>query len=186
MTRGTEKPELEVDPRIRVVHFHEAEEVGAREVLEFWRREGALPEEQARDRLSQLAFLALEEDGSIAATSTTFLGRVSQLRCSMWQFRTFVGEEHRLGDLARALLVATVRHLEGEFASSRNTRAPGLLIEIENAALRSYYNEAVWKANWLPGVEMPFVGENERGHHVRVSYFPGALAPLPAGGPVNR
>ena len=38
----------------------------------------------------------------------------------------------------------------------------------------SYFNQA----KWMP-TEFTFIGENAKGDHVRVHYFPGARAPLP-------
>lgn len=51
-----------------------------------------------------------------------------------------------------------------------------MIFEVENEGLKEYFNGALW----LP-LEFTFVGENERGDHVRVRYFPGALAPAPPG-----
>jgi hypothetical protein len=65
-------------------------------------------------------------------------------------------------------------HLEQRFISGENTQATGILMEVENEGLKTYFNRALW----LP-LEMNFIGENSRGDHVRVRYFPGARVPLP-------
>jgi hypothetical protein len=67
--------------------------------------------------------------------------------------------------------------MEEQFVSGRDTRAGGLLYEVENEGLKQYFDDALW----LP-TDFLFLGENEHGAHVRVHYFPGALAPEPGQG----
>jgi hypothetical protein len=52
-------------------------------------------------------------------------------------------------------------------------------MEIENPEVKAARSEAVWSADWAPGVRYTFIGENEKGDHVRVHWFPGALVPPP-------
>ena len=49
-----------------------------------------------------------------------------------------------------------------------------MIMDIENEGLRRYFNRAFWVYS-----NFYFIGENERGNHVVVHYFPGAEAPIP-------
>jgi hypothetical protein len=92
----------------------------------------------------------------------------------LWHFRTFVARAHRQTHLAAQLTFHTRDLLEQRFLSGEDTRAAGIVIELEHEGLRTYFNRAVW----LPA-DFTFIGETERGAHIRVHYFPGARAPVP-------
>ena len=92
----------------------------------------------------------------------------------LWHIRVFVASAHRGAFLAIHLAWSGRDLLEQRFTRGEDTRAAGILYEVENVALRSYYNRALWLRT-----DFTFIGENQRGDHVRVHYFPGARAPLP-------
>jgi hypothetical protein len=73
-----------------------------------------------------------------------------------------------------AQLIFTNRDLtQDQFVRGEDTRAGGILFELENPEMQRYFNKALW----LPA-DFTFIGENEWGHHVRVHYFPGATVPV--------
>jgi hypothetical protein len=166
------------DERYRVTLFEEADGVDEGAVLEFWAAEQAMPAAAARERVGEVVAVALDE-GKLVGVSTAYLSRSPQLRTQMWHCRTFVGAAHRRSMLAVALLRQTRFHLESQFELGSDTRAPGIILEVENVDLKSARTEAVWTADWAGPISWTFIGENARGDHVRVYYFPGALAPLP-------
>lgn len=170
---------MELGERYRLLHFSEAEAIGEEDVIEFWEREQALPRDQARERVREVAIVALEERGRVVAVSTVFMRRSPQLRTEMWNYRTFVGREHRRSALGLLLLRRTRQHLEQQFVSGLDTRAPGVMFELENPELKQARTEAIWEHPGAPGKRWTFIGENTRGEHVRVYYFPGAVAPPP-------
>ena len=110
-------------------------------------------------------------DGELVGVSTAYLQRNSQLRMDLWHYRGFVAAAHRASDIALTQSLIGRDHLKARFVSGEDTRGAGIVYEIENEALKSINN-----AIWLP-TDYTFVGENERGDHVRVHYFPGAPAP---------
>jgi hypothetical protein len=57
--------------------------------------------------------------------------------------------------------------------SGADTRAAGIVFEVQNEGLK-----LINDATWLP-TDFTFIGESRRGDHVRVHYFPGAVAPEP-------
>ena len=79
-----------------------------------------------------------------------------------------------MSTLAGSLAVHGREVLEERFVKGEDTRAGGIIYEVENPGLKSYFNKALW----LP-TDFTFIGENERGDHVRVHYFPGATVPPP-------
>jgi hypothetical protein len=173
---------VRLDERYRVLQFADADEIGEQDVIDFWDREAGLPSSVIAERIDQLAWVALERDAGLAGVSTTYLARNEQLRTQMWHYRTFVGAAHRYGNLARHLLLQTTLELEERFVSGRDTRAPGMVMHIEHEGMKRRWNYGVWVVVTdvdYEGPPWPFIGENERGDHVRVHWFPGAQAPLP-------
>jgi hypothetical protein len=70
------------------------------------------------------------------------------------------------------MLWASRDYLTNRFDSGEDTRSGGVIFELQNQGLKDYFNRALW----LPA-NFTFIGENDRGDHVRVHYFPGAEAP---------
>lgn len=168
---------MELDAGFRLVRFAEADELSAENVVEVWTREALLPEEEARRRVSELAYVALAPDGGLAGVSTAALVDNLELRTPMWAFRTFVSREYRRTAVALSLLRHTRDWLERRYVDGDDTRAPGVQLDLENEGVKRTQNEAHW---WWPGVGFTFIGETALGAHRRVYFFAGARAPLPA------
>ncbi len=146
------------------------------DVLEMWARERAITDQaEARRRVHEVQMVALGPEGDVAGVSTAYLQRNPQLRLDLWYYRTYVAPPHRHGNLAAQLIFRTRDELEGRHARGEDTRAEGILFELENPGLRRYFNRGLW----LPAGFL-FISENRRGAHIRVHYFPGARAPAPA------
>lgn len=157
------------DPPYRVLAFAEQDEVTRDDVVAMWRREGVLSEPEAWRRADEILLVAVDRDGAPAGVSTAYLRRNEQVRLDLWHVRAFVAAAHRRGSAATALAVRACEHLEAAFVSGRDRRAPGLLFEVENPALKQVFHAAVWHET-----NVAFIGENARGDHVRVRYFAGA------------
>jgi hypothetical protein len=158
----------------RIVPLAESDAATPDDVLELWAREDAVPELEAQRRVHEVLMVALDPNDAIAAVSSVYLQRNSQLGLDLWYYRTYVANEHRMGHLAVRLLWATRDHLRERFESGKDTGAPGMIMEVENDLLKTYYNRAFWVIS-----DFFFIGETERGAHVRVHYFPGVQAPHP-------
>lgn len=141
------------------------------EIVTFWLRTGALPtQEEAEKRVDQVIFLARTAvEPQIVAVSSVYLQVNLQLGYPCYYFRCFVEESHRRASLALQLLLATRQALNARFISGENTQAIGMVIEVQNDALRQFRTEAVW-----PRSGFVYIGRNGRGDPVRVSYFDGA------------
>jgi hypothetical protein len=142
------------------------------EVADFWVANGALRLERARQRLGEVVHIARDEDGTIAGVSTTYLAPNAQLRMDMWYQRGFVAPAHRASSIGMQFAIRGIDHFEEAFTSGRDTRAAGIIQEIENEGIKRYFNRGS-----EPATDMTFIGENERGDHVRVHWFAGATVP---------
>ena len=161
----------------RLVRFAEAPQVGDEAVLGFWEREGALPLGQGgADRLAEVSFVALDGDDTLVAVSTAYRRRNERLRAEMWHLRAFVGSAHRRSSLAAHLVRENRQWLEQAYVSGEDRSAPGILMEVESPELKSW-RDAVWTVDWSAGKRYTFIGENEKGDHLRVHWFPGARIP---------
>ncbi len=162
----------DVGPRLAV--FREQDDVSPDEVAAFWIREGAVPEEEARRRVDEVLVVAIADDGDIAGVTTAYLAFNEQLGADVWHLRVFVAKAHRGQAFGLGLVIVAREELGRRWASGKDRRAPGILMEITNPFLRRTGPNAWWTphAFW-------FVGENARGDHLRVHWFPGAPAPAP-------
>jgi hypothetical protein len=155
----------------RIVLLAETDAVSTDDVLEMWTREDAMPPAEAQRRVHEVLMVALDESDRVAGVSTVFLARNTQLGLDLWYYRTYVVVDHRMENLSLNLVWASRDHLRDRFVSGEDTRAPGMLMEVENPFLQSYYNTGYWVVS-----DFSFIGEDELGH-VRVHYFPGARVP---------
>jgi hypothetical protein len=159
-----------------VVPFAGQDTVGPDDVVALWTSEGVLAEAEARRRVDEVMIVATDQEGALAGISTRYLRRNEQLGMDLWYVRAFTAQAHRKSSIAVSLAVAGREHLEEAFVSGRDTRAAGLIYEVENEGLKRYFPNAVWKP-----ADVLFIGENDAGAHVRVHYFRRALAPGPPG-----
>ena len=172
----SEALDYSLPPGYRIVPLAETDAAGPDDVLELWKREGALPDpEEARRRVHEVSMVALDTRDRVAAVSTVYLQRNAQLDMDLWNLRGFVATEHRMGNLATRILWATRDQLREGYDSGRDTRGAGVLLDVENQLLMTYFNRAFWVLS-----DFWFIGETQRGAHVRVHYFPGARVPIPA------
>lgn len=160
--------------KYRLLRFADTSVVDDDAVLAFWEREGALPPGQdGRDRLADVSFVAVDYGEALVAVSTAYLDRSARLRADMWHLRAFVGTEHRRSSLAARLVRENRQWLEQAYVSGEDRRAPGILMEVESPELKSW-RDAVWAVDWSAGKRYTFIGENGKGDHLRVHWFPGA------------
>jgi hypothetical protein len=131
-------------------------------------------EVEAARRVHQIRLVATHRDDGVVGVSSLYLQRSDQLRMSLWHYRTYIAPRHRMSNLAAQLIFRNRDEMEERFVGGEDTRAGGLLFELEHQRMQHYFNKALW----LPA-DFTFIGENEWGHHVRVHYFPGATVPPP-------
>jgi hypothetical protein len=167
-----------LEDRYRIEPLAEASEISADDVLRLWAHEGAVPEAEAQRRVHEVQLVAREREEGVVGVSSVYLQRNAQLRMDLWYYRTFVARDHRNSNVAAQLIFANRDLLEERFVNGEDTRAGGVIFELEHEGLKKYFNKGLW----LPA-DFTFIGENERGDHVRVHYFPGARVPVPGPGP---
>lgn len=147
------------------------DDVGAQDVIALWA--GVIPPEEAARRVREVLMVATDGDGRLVGVCTAYLRHNARLHMDLWHFRTYVDPAHRTADLAREMARISREQLQERFTSGQDTRGAGVLYEIEAQVLKDY-DDAVWRAT-----QTVFLGLNEFGAHLRVFYFPGALAPEP-------
>lgn len=162
-----------LSPGYRIELFGAQDRVGQEDVIELWEREGVVGAAEAGRRVHEVLAIGVQADDGLVAVSTAYLQRSRQLRMTFWYVRVFVSTEHRMGNLAFRLLLTTRDHLRELYESGRDTRAAGVMVEVQNRGLSGYLTNATWRSDFT------FVGQNSGGDQMRVHYFPGAVAPLP-------
>jgi hypothetical protein len=158
----------------RIEVFTEQDIVGGQDMVDLWTAEGVLGAEEAQRRVSELLLVAIDAQGRPAGVTTAYLQHNDQLRTELWYYRAFVAAAHRNSEIATWLAVQGRELLEERFLDGSDTPAPGIIYEVENPGLKAYFPQALW----LP-TDFLYIGDSEIGAHVRVHWFPGALAPEP-------
>lgn len=158
----------------RIKPFAEQDEVSATDIIDLWVREGALGPDEANRRVGEILLVATDVQHQPAGVATAYLRRNDQLRAELWYTRVFVGADHRRSGLAIALAHAAREHMAQRHRSGLDRRGIGILFEVESEILKRFLPQAIW-----PRTEFAFVGQDARGSHIRVYYFPGVLAPEP-------
>jgi hypothetical protein len=159
----------------RLALYLEQDAVAAQDVVDLWTRNRVLPPDEAARRVREVLLVATGPGGALVGVCTAYLQRSARLHMDLWHFRTFVDPAHRSADLARVMARISREQLQERYVSGADTRGAGVLYEVEAEVLKRN-TLAVWRAT-----QTVFLGENEKGAHLRVFYFPGALAPEPPG-----
>ena len=157
----------------RIDLFAEQDAFTAEDLIDLWTREGQIDPGEAHRRVGEVLLVSRAPDGSLAAISTAYIGRDPALALDVWHYRTLVAAEHREANLGATMAVICRDHLEHLYVSGAETRPAGILSEIQSAVLKEL-NLAEWRQTGFT-----FIGEDARGSHIRIHYFPGAPAPLP-------
>jgi hypothetical protein len=163
-----------LEDRYRIEPLAESATVAPEDVIALWEREAVLPGPMARQRVNQVHLVAIAGEREVAGVSTVYLEHSPELRMDLWYYRTFVGSAHRHTNVARHLISGNRDLLENRFTSGEDTRAQGMIFELEHEGMQRHLNTALWAHS-----RFVFIGQNQRGWHVRVYYFPGARVPLP-------
>jgi len=154
--------------------FAHQDRIGKQDLIDLWSREGVVLPEVAERRVSEVLLVAVHRRDGLAGVSSAALKLNHQLGMNLWHYRAFVSSEHRRSHLAQLLAMRGRDHLAARFESGEDPRGGGLVYVIQNEVLKRLFNRALWEPTLVT-----FIGENERGDHVRVRYFDGAVAPLP-------
>jgi hypothetical protein len=165
-SRGHEYP---LEERYRVEKFGEAGETSPEDVIALWDRYGVVRPAEAQRRVHEVLLVAIDEADGLVGVCSAYLSRHPQLRVDLWHYRTFVVPAHRESNVAMVMALEARDLLEQRFLSGEDTRASGIVYEIENDEIKLHFN----RARLLPP-DFTFVGVNGSGDHVRVHYFPGA------------
>lgn len=148
----------------------------ARELIEFWTEEKALPKAGNPELRAQQAVVAMrDEQGKIAAVSTAMVRVIPRLRQPLYYYRTFCAEKHRGGNTSIPMMKASQQALLDYNLGLEKPESIGVLIEIENKMIAEHYNEAFW-----PQTGFSFIGYSPRGLILRAYYFPGFVLMKPA------
>jgi len=152
-----------------VLRFSQQDRVGPQDVIDFWLREGAVEPTEAERRAGEIELVVLGEDDKILGVGTAYLAHNRQLGTLMWHARGFVDPSERRSMVGGRIGVWIVKVLAERFQSGTDTRAPGIMFEVENPDLKKFFPEAVWQPD-----DHTFIDQDDLGRHVRVHWFAGA------------
>ncbi len=142
-------------------------------IVQLWKKNvPGMPEEQFTNRLDQIVFAIVNENGEVVGVSTAYKAYVKLLRNYMYAFRCLVNPVYRAPGLPSALIVKTRDFLEEIHASDSEggEQCIGMITLVENEGFRKVRNEAIWSAS-----KMVYIGNSAKGYPIRVYYFNKAL-----------
>jgi hypothetical protein len=166
-------PAPALDPGYRIDQLGEGMPVGPEDVIAMWERERVVHPAASSRRVHEVLLVCIHSADGLVGECSAYLQRNARLGMDLWYYRTYTVREHRMANVGISLALRARDLLEDRFVSGEDTRGAGLAYEVQNAGLRIQSD-----ALWLP-LDIPFLGVNERGEHLRVRYFPGARAPGP-------
>jgi len=164
----------EPPPEVDVVPYANQTRVTPSDVVALWTAVGGLSASEAHRRVSELLAVAVGRDNELLGVSTAYVAYSPRLQLDLWHVRVLVADEARLLNVARKLLNVGRDILQERYVSGADTRAPGILIEIENTGVNRHMSVARW-----PTTGYEYIGEDRQGRHLRVVYFPGTELPAP-------
>ena len=137
------------------------------EIIKFWVSEKALPgEAAAAQRVKQAVCIARTEDGKLISVCTVQPKLVPRLRQLLYNYRTFIGAEHRNSKLVYPMAVTARLALQEYTRSLPQPECIGIVIEFENKVLGQAYRRATNDES-----KLNFFGYSQKGLEMRVSYF---------------
>lgn len=144
-------------------------------VLAFWKREGAIDDEQlARSRLKEIVLHARDADNEVAGVCTVVPRTMPILGQPMYYYRCFIATKWRSSRLIQFLFQHAFDVLEG-YAMRNDYPCIGVVMELQHAMF-----DKVGRVPFWPTVDLVYVGISQQGFDVRVRYFRGARLKPPA------
>ncbi len=141
------------------------------EVIDFWRRHGAISDPTAAQRrAAELVAIARSSgpDGEIAAVCTAALRLIPDLGQKLYYYRTFVAPAWRGSFVMQRLLRTAVAELERYSLAHPAQGAAGVYLELENPRFGKQLRQAVWPRS---GLEFVYIGRTAAGLERRLRWF---------------
>lgn len=154
--------------RIETVWRNVTPEIGE-EIIALWLNEHAMPENIARQRITEVAQIVRDSGDAVAGICTLYREHNIRLRMPLWYIRAFIGSKYRRSSIGFCLLHSTVDYMQDLYDRGEDQRAQGIFMEVENESLRRMAPQGLWGYR-----RFAYIGNNARGEHMRVQYFNGA------------
>lgn len=137
------------------------------EIINFWVSEKALPSAaMAAQRVKQSVCIARTDEGKLISVCTVQPKLVARLRQLLYNYRTFIGAEHRNSKLVYPMMLTARLALQEYNHSLPQPECIGILIEFENKGLGQ-----AWRRATNDDSKLNFFGYSQKGFEMRVSYF---------------
>lgn len=164
--------DVALDDGYRIHQFDPDGPIPPDHIIQLWIREAYMDDDEARRRIGEVIMVATSSGGEVVGVATAYPQRNEQLHLDLWYFRTFVAKGHRMTNIAVQLTLRTSQRLQHLHSHDSAAEPAGVAIVVENEGLKRHLPGGLW-----PTTGFTYIGSNVRGDHVRVRYFPDALAP---------
>ena len=140
------------------------------EIINFWLSEKVITEQSAKQRVNQVFIVCRDLEDKIIGVNTLYKQYNVQLNNYFYYYRTYISPKARKSQMVVDMMLVARDYLEARYVNKQETETIGLFLEVENKDLKERLNQAIW-----PGSKFIYIGENQRGDHLRVYYFKNAL-----------
>ncbi|HMQ01423.1 MAG TPA: hypothetical protein PKC24_16695 [Cyclobacteriaceae bacterium] len=150
--------------------WQKVDEDTRQQVISIWNNIGLkLSPDEANDRANQLVFVVRNQAKQVVGMSTGFKAYLRQFKNHFYAIRLFIMPAYRKPGLSSKILVLTRDFFEDISRFDQDNTCIGVVTLVENERLKQYRNEAIW-----PASKMVYMGNSDKGHHIRVYYFKGS------------
>lgn len=139
------------------------------QVVAFWTGLGILPSDEAYKRAQQVVIIIKNQIDEVIGISTAFYFQFDKLQAYVYAYRCLIKKEARVVGLETKLTIETKMALEADAKTILKNKPVGMLAVVQNKALKTKCNKAVW-----PDIELIYIGDTPTGDQYRISYFENA------------
>lgn len=141
----------------------------AAELLAFWTGQGALTEQQGRERLPQVLAVLRDAGGAIVGVNSAVTALVPQLgNQSLDQYRSLLAPDAALPANREAMLLHALQLLATSREAGERPESLGMLVLVPDPALQQAWPAAIW-----PKSGLMHAGYTADGVQLRVRYYEG-------------
>jgi hypothetical protein len=145
-----------------------SQEIGEK-VIKLWTEFAKISAVEAERRLKELVLVLTYRSGEIIGVSTAVKTHFPQINNYVYAYRCFIHPQFRAPALDTQMIVRTKDHLQRLNVLDPENKCVGIMVVVQNEVLKSQWKQAVWQ-----GAEMIYVGNTQKGHHIRIGYCKGA------------
>ncbi|MEM7551196.1 MAG: hypothetical protein AAF363_16055 [Bacteroidota bacterium] len=146
-----------------------ASEETREEVIRYWVNNRLIPQTDSPERrVQEVIYVLRNSSHEVVGVSTASKLYLNFIGHHFYSFRCHIHPDFRGPAVDTQLLIKSKELLESKHKEGKEPLCVGLVVIVQNEEINKKWNYAVW-----PGVDLTFIGSDEKGNHIRICYFEG-------------